>query len=168
MSDREEALDFIYKGWRDGRQNRRDVRTERGQNTMASRRQFMEGMNQQGRSGSRGGPPSSKTNVASSPPSSDVGTETSPTSVGNFTDDVMTPDDESTPINEAVATPPSLNPEPPMDPRTAMGLLSDGGPNKTTYDLNAPKPSKANDVAPTDWMNQYQNRRESRKGLWEC
>ena len=37
MSDREEALDFIYKGWRDGRQNRRDVRTERGQNTMASR-----------------------------------------------------------------------------------------------------------------------------------
>jgi hypothetical protein len=36
MSDREEALDFIYKGWRDGRQNRRDFRHKRGQERLGS------------------------------------------------------------------------------------------------------------------------------------
>ena len=70
MQERDEALDFIYKGWREGRQQRRDVMNQRGAERIAARRERM------GRYGSPSsqnqnmrGPPS-RSDVASSPPSS--------------------------------------------------------------------------------------------------
>lgn len=130
MQERDEALDFIYKGWREGRQQRRGVMNQRGAERIAARRERM------GRYGSPSsqnqnmrGPPS-RSDVASSPPSSKPYVspvqqylnqeglqkpqeQTSSTTTGNFTDDISTPDDESTPqneaIQEAVSSPPSLD-----------------------------------------------------------
>lgn len=70
MQERDEALDFIYKGWREGRQQRRDVMNQRGAERIAARR---ERMGRYGSSSSQNqnmrGPPS-RSDVASSPPSS--------------------------------------------------------------------------------------------------
>ena len=101
MEDREEALDYIYKNFREGRQSRRDFLNQRGADRIAARRQRMAGYgspSMQMQTFNMRGPPS-QSNVASSPPST----------IGNFTDDISTLDDESTPINEAAGSPPSLN-----------------------------------------------------------
>ncbi|MAN62021.1 MAG: hypothetical protein CMI60_08735, partial [Parvibaculum sp.] len=128
-------------------------------------------MNPQYRPKSKTGP-SSQNNVASSPPSAsadwvnpvdtvlarNAAAEQS-TTAGNFTDDVMTPDDESTPQNEAVeeaiAQPPSL--------ATSMGLLGDG--TTSSRSPSDPKPTQANVVPYTsrkdnqpEWMNQFENK----------
>ena len=43
MEDREEALDYIYKNFREGRQSRRDFLNQRGADRIAARRQRMAG-----------------------------------------------------------------------------------------------------------------------------
>ena len=88
MQERDEALDFIYKGFRDGRQNRRNVMNQRGADRIAARRERMAqygSPSMQMQTPKMRGPPS-QSNVASSPPST----------IGNFTDDISTLDDEST------------------------------------------------------------------------
>ena len=95
MTDREEALDFIYKGWREGRQQKRANRFQRGNERLASTLAPM------------GGNVRTFTpEVASSPP----------TMGETFIDDIETPDDESTPqiegaVDDTVASPPSLDVE---------------------------------------------------------
>ena len=90
MTDRDDALDYIYKGWREGRQQRRDIRQQRGYDR--TRRMLAPIMAQRAR-GSQ--------SAVATPPS--------------FADDVTTPDDESTPSidegapmqQEMVSTPPA-------------------------------------------------------------
>ena len=101
MEERDEALDFIYKGWRDGRQQRRNVMNQRGSDRIAARRAMMERIGSSQLPRQRRSPPPQRNEVASTPPSS-TPEQTSSTSVGNFTDDIATPDDESTPQNEAI------------------------------------------------------------------
>ena len=90
MTDRDDALDYIYKGWREGRQQRRDIRQQRGYDR--TRRMLAPIMAQRARGAQ---------SAVATPPS--------------FADDVTTPDDESTPSidegapmqQEMVSTPPA-------------------------------------------------------------
>lgn len=177
MQERDEALDFIYKGWREGRQQRRDVMNQRGADRIAARRQRMAGYgspSMQMQTQNIRGPPS-QSNVASSPPSSEPYVspvqqylereglhqpqeQTSSTTTGNFTDDISTPDDESTPQNEAIqeaaGSPPGMVSNSPMPFETAMANLDMAmggtGATQSRYDPTSSKPTQANVQASPD------------------
>ena len=170
MQERDEALDFIYKGFRDGRQYRRNVMNQRGADRIAARRERMAqygSPSMQMQTPKMRGPPSRR-NVASSPPSSEPYVnpvqqylereglqqpqeQTSSTTTGNFTDDISTLDDESTPINEAAGSPPSMSSSMPLE--TAMANLDLGmggtGATRSTYNPTSPKPTQAM-MSPTE------------------
>ena len=152
MQERDEALDFIYKGFRDGRQNRRNVMNQRGADRIAARRERMAqygSPSMQMQTPKMRGPPS-QSNVASSPPST----------IGNFTDDISTLDDESTPINEAAGSPPSLNqafsnlgvPEHRPTGGANVGrhdYVNEGFPDRTpNITQNVPSPAEVQETTP--------------------
>jgi len=160
MEERDEALDFIYKGWRDGRQQRRNVMNQRGSDRIAARRAMMERIGSSQLPRQRRSPPPQRNEVASTPPSS-TPEQTSSTSVGNFTDDIATPDDESTPQNEAAPAPvqdtvssPPIRDNSPVPLETAMANLDVAmggtGATRSTYDPTKPKPTQANVQASPD------------------
>jgi len=163
MEERDDALDFIYKGWREGRQQRRDFANQRGADRIAARRERMSRIGSPSMpiprkpSTGRRGPPS-RTNVASSPPSSSSSWVNPVEQViarnnaaRSFSDDISTPDDESTPQNEAapvqetVSSPPSS--DEPMNRERAMATLDmsvgGSGATESRYDPSSPKPSQA-------------------------
>jgi hypothetical protein len=157
--ERDEALDFIYKGWREGRQQRRDFANQRGADRISARRESM----------SRYGSPSMAfQNVVSSrprprrgPPSRNPPASTSPMPTSTFSDDVTTPKDESKPevneamptVDEAVSSPP-IEREIPMGYNEAMANLDrfGGGSGRPTtrYSPTDPKPSKSNFPTPAN------------------
>lgn len=150
MNERDEALDFIYKSFREGRQQRRDFANQRGANRIAARRASM----------SRYGSPSMPIqSVVSSRPRRGPPSRTPPMPTSTFSDDVTTPDDESTPeVNEAMPTVDEAVSSPPRE--SQMGLneamanldLSVGGSGRPTtrYNPNSPKPSQSNFANPPD------------------
>jgi len=160
MEERDEALDFIYKGWRDGRQQRRNVMNQRGADRIAARRAMMERIGSSQLPKQRRSPPPRQNEVASTPPSySSPPEETPSTSVGNFTDDISTPDDESTPQNEAIqvqdtVSSPPIRDNSPIPLETAMANLDVAmggtGATRSTYDPTKPKPTQANVQASPD------------------
>ncbi len=128
MEDRDDALDFIYKGFRDGRQNRRDFRRQRGIDRLRST--LAPTLEPQ-----RSGYIQPQQEMASSPPAQESTT---------FGDDITTPDDESTPQNEAappvqeaVASPPTLSPEELQEQFANLGVPGHkpkGGSNAARHD----------------------------------
>jgi hypothetical protein len=159
MEERDDALDFIYKGWREGRQQRRDFANQRGADRIAARRQRMARYGspsmaiQRDPSKPKGGPPSRK-NVASSPPSSSWVNPVQQVIARNnaassFSDDIKTPGDESTSQNEAAPAPvQEVVSTPPMNTETAMAtmdrFMGGTGATRSTYDPTSPKPTQAN------------------------
>ena len=143
MENRDDALDFIYKGFRDGRQNRRDFRRQRGIDRLRST--LAPTLEPQ-----RSGYIQPQQEMASSPPAQ----EEQPTTFG---DDITTPDDESTPtidesipVEETVGTPPSLSPEELQQQFANLGVSDHspkGGSNAGRHDyVNEGFPSQTPDI----------------------
>jgi len=153
MNERDEALDFIYKGFREGRQQRRESSRQRGADIIADRRARM------AQYGSRSMP---FQNVVSSRPRPQRGSpsrippaSTPPMPTSTFSDDVTTPKDESKPeVNEAMPTVDEAVSSPPIERESEMGLpeamarldlsVGNSGRPTTRYSPTDPKPSQAN------------------------
>jgi hypothetical protein len=149
MNERDEALDFIYKGFREGRQQRREASRQRGADIIADRRARM------AQYGSRSMPTQ---NVASQPPRGRFGSS-KPTSL--FANDVTTPHDESVsemdeviPTSAETVSSPPIEREIPMDYNEAMARLDlamgNSGRPTTRYSPTDPKPSQSNFPTPAN------------------
>jgi len=131
LSERDAALDFIYKGFRDGRRQKAAKRFQRGNERLGDRLAPI-----------MGGRVLSRPEVASAPPSTD-----SSASPDQFGDNIITPDDESTPFDESRALP-----EPKGVPMLPAPGESSHASNQPVEETVSSPPDPLNDKIHSDMM----------------